>query len=111
MSIGGWRSMNEQQLTELFRKLGAQNPEGWAHSQIREGIPQLARYLFLREAWRCVISPDSRNWMVDVRPSRPDEPGGELSTCDRPDIGRRRAAGGPHDGCSRDAMVAVGWFL
>jgi hypothetical protein len=42
MSIGGCRSMNEQQLTELFRKLGAQNPEGCAHSQIREGIPQLA---------------------------------------------------------------------
>ena len=47
-----WRSMNEQELTELFRKLGAPHPEGWAHSQITEGILQLPRYLFLREAWR-----------------------------------------------------------
>jgi hypothetical protein len=107
MSIGGWRSINEQQLTELFRKLGAQNPEGWAHSQIREGIPQLARYLFLREAWRCVISPDSRNWMVDVRPSRPDEPGGEL----QPAIDRILAAGARLEDLTTVVRVMQWWLL
>src|SRR5262249_25800627 len=56
-------AMGEQELTELFRKLGADDPAGWARSQIREGIPQLARYLFLRQAWRQVLGPDdhSRN--------------------------------------------------
>jgi hypothetical protein len=39
MRARDWRSMNEQELAELFRKLGAPMPEGWAGSQIREGIP------------------------------------------------------------------------
>ena len=34
-------------LTERFRSLGAQDPEGWARSEIAEGIPQLARFLVL----------------------------------------------------------------
>jgi len=42
--------MNQEQLTALFQKLGARHPEGWARSQIKEGIPQLARFLFLRQA-------------------------------------------------------------
>ena len=32
------------ELTRIFQKLGAPDPEGWARSQIQEGIPQLARY-------------------------------------------------------------------
>ncbi len=42
--------MNEMELTELFARLGARDPEKWARSQIKEGIPQLARFLFLRQA-------------------------------------------------------------
>ena len=37
-------------LTERFRALGAQEPREWASSQISEGIPQLGRFLFLRQA-------------------------------------------------------------
>jgi hypothetical protein len=81
--------MNEQELTELFRKLGAPDPEGWAHSQITEGIPQLPRYLFLREAWRHVVSPGDRSWMSEQRPEDPFEPGGELG----PALDRILAAG------------------
>jgi hypothetical protein len=44
--------MNQKDLAATFRKLGARDPEGWADSQVEEGIPQLARYLFLRQAWR-----------------------------------------------------------
>jgi hypothetical protein len=43
--------MNQDELTALFKKVGARKPEGWARSQIEEGIPQLARFLFLRQAW------------------------------------------------------------
>jgi len=65
-STGDWPSMNEQELTELFRKLGAEDPEGWARSQIRERIPQLFRYLFLHQAWSKVIRPDDRDWMTET---------------------------------------------
>ena len=50
-------------LTKRFRALGAPNPEGWARSQLEEGIPQLARFLFLREAWRCVVPDGDTTWI------------------------------------------------
>ncbi len=50
-------------LTSLFEKLGARNPEEWARSQTTEGIPQLARFLFLRQAWRGVVSPSDPSWI------------------------------------------------
>jgi hypothetical protein len=50
-------------LTKLFAKLGAPEPEGWASSQIDEGFPQLARFLFLRQAWRYVVSEANDSWI------------------------------------------------
>jgi hypothetical protein len=55
--------MRQKELTDLFRKLGANDPEGWAQSQIQEGIPQLARYLFLRQAWRQIVSEEDASWI------------------------------------------------
>lgn len=52
-----------EQLTELFRRAGAQNPERWATSQIDEGRSQLHRFLFLRQAWRGIVSEDDPSWM------------------------------------------------
>ena len=72
-NAGNWRSMSEQELTELFRKLGADGPEGWAHSQITEGIPQLLRYLFLRQASSKVIGPDDRDWMTEIFEEKPED--------------------------------------
>ena len=69
--------MRQKELTDLFRKLGAANPEGWAQSQIQEGIPQLARYLFLRQAWRNIVSEDDAAWIergIDRAEKHPDEP-------------------------------------
>lgn len=37
-------------LTGLFDQLGARDAESWVRSQIDAGIPQLARYFFLRQA-------------------------------------------------------------
>jgi hypothetical protein len=66
-----------RKLTALFERLGARDPGLWAESQLDEGIPQLARYLFLREAWRRVVSEDDRSW-IDQEFTRarfqPDEP-------------------------------------
>ena len=50
-------------LTARFAELGAPDPRSWAQSQLQEGIPQLARYLFLREAWRLVVAEGDRTWI------------------------------------------------
>jgi hypothetical protein len=50
-------------LTEIFEQIGAPDPEAWARSQEDEGIPQLARFLFLRQAWKQVIPKDDLTWI------------------------------------------------
>jgi hypothetical protein len=52
-----------QRLAEVFRKVGASDPEQWAKSEVEEDIPQLARFLFLRGAWRSVVSDGDTNWI------------------------------------------------
>ncbi|MEW5927729.1 MAG: hypothetical protein AB1941_09595 [Gemmatimonadota bacterium] len=64
-------------LTKLFAKLGAPNPESWAESQIEEGIPQLARFLFLRQAWREVLPDGDTSWIdswIEESRRSPDAP-------------------------------------
>jgi len=51
------------ELTELFQKLGADEPESWAKSEVMENIPQLARFLFLRAAWKKIIPESDTSWM------------------------------------------------
>jgi hypothetical protein len=69
--------MDHQALTELFRKLGARAPEDWARSQIDEKLPQLARYLFLRQAWGLVVGEENTAWIdhaIASAAASPDEP-------------------------------------
>lgn len=69
--------MNEKDLAALFQKLGRDDPEGWAHSQVTEGIPQLARFLFLRQAWRAIVTDGDSGWIeaaIARAESHPDEP-------------------------------------
>ncbi len=54
-----------EELLAIFRLLGAPDPEGWAFSETREGIPQLLRYLFLRGAWKNVIPADDDAWIAE----------------------------------------------
>ena len=70
--------MNVQELSELFRKLGARNPEEWAHSQLEEKIPQLARFLFLRQAWNLVVRENDLGWISKMRQIDTKEPGGDI---------------------------------
>ena len=65
------------ELTELFRSLGAQGPDSWAKSQVREKIPQLHRYLFLRQAWAQVVDETNDSWIdrvIDAANRRPTGP-------------------------------------
>jgi hypothetical protein len=78
----------ERELAELFRQLGAPSPEQWAQSQVTEGIPQLARFLFLKHAWTKVVAEGSTAWIDNAIRSalaRPGLPyaglGGALARC------------------------------
>jgi hypothetical protein len=51
------------ELTALFERLGARDPEGWARSQLDEGIPQLQRFLFLKLAWGRIVREDDPEWV------------------------------------------------
>jgi hypothetical protein len=51
------------ELTKLFDRLGADDPEAWASSQLSEGVPQLQRYLFLRQAWKNILGEDDFKWI------------------------------------------------
>lgn len=72
--------MDQEKLTELFRKLGAPDPETWARSQIDEGIDQLSRFVFLRAAWESVLPPADASWIAGLLKSakaRPEAPGAD----------------------------------
>ncbi len=69
--------MDEKTLAATFEKLGAREPQAWARSQVREGIPQLARFLFLRQAWRAVVDEDEPSWIsaaISRADSQPNQP-------------------------------------
>lgn len=66
-----------EELTALFRKLGAPDPESWARSQATEGFSQLHRYLFLRQAWSNIVDDGDITWidrMIATAERRPQEP-------------------------------------
>lgn len=65
------------ELKDIFTRLGADDPEIWAKSQHEEGINQLHRFLFLRQAWKCVCGEDDDSWIdrqIAHFHRRPDEP-------------------------------------
>jgi hypothetical protein len=65
-----------KELAALFRNLGAPDPETWARSQLQEKIPQLARFLFLRQAWRNIIGEEDATW-IDARIARAEQESNE----------------------------------
>jgi hypothetical protein len=68
---------DEAKLTEILRSLGAPEPEMWARSQAEEGINQLGRFLFLRQAWRELVSDEDASWVTRMsKAPGSDEPGG-----------------------------------
>jgi hypothetical protein len=51
------------ELTKLFENFGERDAEALAMSQLQEGIPQLQRFLFLREAWRRITDDADTTWV------------------------------------------------
>jgi hypothetical protein len=62
-------------LAETFRGLGAEEPEAWALSEVEDGIPQLARFIFLRRLWRGAEAwtQAPADWFVDRDPEPAEE--------------------------------------
>ena len=56
-------------LTAEFERLGADQPEAWARSQVMEDLPQLARFVFLKGAWDCIVDAHDDSW-IDRRAVR-----------------------------------------
>lgn len=81
-----------QRLTEHFRAMGAFEAESWAKSQLEEGIPQYARLVFLRQAWKNIIADGDTSWidpLIQKSERRPREPGAGAG----PALNRMLAAG------------------
>ncbi|MSU59914.1 MAG: hypothetical protein EXS35_17395 [Pedosphaera sp.] len=74
----------EQEIQELaahFRALGAYDPDGWARSQVEEGIPQYARFVFLRQAWQSIIADGDAAWIdlhIGAAERQPRSPGASI---------------------------------
>jgi hypothetical protein len=66
--------MNKKKLTALFEKLGARRPEAWAESQLDANNPQLARFWFLRQAWRSVVDESDSSWIANPSASAESKP-------------------------------------
>lgn len=68
-----------RKLTEQFKAFGASNPEQWAESEVKEGIPQYARFVFLKAAWNAVVSEGSDHWIDNVIRQSERKPNGPCS--------------------------------
>jgi len=67
----------EQELVALFKKLGAHSPEGWVPHVLADPEPQLARYLFLKQAWEGILGEGDVSWInesIERAKVRPTEP-------------------------------------
>jgi hypothetical protein len=66
-----------EELAEIFRRYGADDPEAWASSQLEEGIPQLAIFSFAKAMWACVADEDNDHWIdqeIEWAKHRPNDP-------------------------------------
>ena len=90
-----------ESLTRLLQFAGAPDPAGWAESEVAEDIPQLARYLFLRQAWRGVVAGDDLPWIdrhIAMAREDPAAPGAGLG----PALERTLS-----HGCSKEDLVQI----
>jgi hypothetical protein len=52
-----------RKLTAIFAEHGAPDPEGWARSQLANGIPQLAIFCFAKALWDGVVREGDTGWI------------------------------------------------
>lgn len=70
-----------KQLSEIFRNAGAVDPESWAFSEIEEGIPQLARFSFLKAITSILLKETDLDWgddQIEGNYKDSNEPGAQI---------------------------------
>jgi hypothetical protein len=72
-----------KELTARFKMLGLTNPEMWAESEVKEGIPQYARAVFLKTAWNTVVPEDNDSWIDGRIKSFEHDPNGPCAGAGR----------------------------
>ncbi|MBK9260187.1 MAG: hypothetical protein IPM54_10165 [Polyangiaceae bacterium] len=58
-----WKKAELDEMTEKFQQLGVENPEGWARTQVIEGIPNLPKMIFLKLMWRTIVKEGDSQWI------------------------------------------------
>ena len=89
--------------------MGAFDPELWAKSQLEEGIPQYARLVFLRQAWKHIIADGDCSWidpLIQESERRPRDPGAGAG----PALERLLAAGVAREDIS-DVVRVMQWHV
>lgn len=69
--------MDRAEILSALERLGAPEPEAWVASEVSEGIPQVARFAFLKGAWQGVLDANDSSWMdrlVTQIPTGSDQP-------------------------------------
>ena len=78
----GNKEQEIKRLTEIFRDAGAIDPESWASSEIEEGIPQLARFSFLKALASILLKETDLDWVnnqIEHNYRRPDDPCAQIA--------------------------------
>jgi hypothetical protein len=102
------------ELTALFEKLGAREPGSWARSQLSEGINQLQRFLFLRQAWSLILREDDTDWIhgeIARAQRRPDGPYAGVGHALRRCVEKRRVGSRPDGHSTGETGRAPPLFL
>jgi hypothetical protein len=97
-----------RELSEVFRDLGADDPEDWARSEVEEDVPQLATFLLLRKMWRHAMpwTDDPSGW-IEVVVEEADDPNAPFPEAGQA-LRRMLAAGADPDDVLKVArMVAL----
>jgi hypothetical protein len=94
-------------IIDQLRGLGAPAPESWAHREVREGLPQLSRFLLLShlraetvDAWR-----DSTLWVDNLAEELERTPAGPFADAAEAVAAMTRA------GVGREAIGALARFV
>jgi len=64
------------ELIRYFEAWGVDDAQSWASSQVKEGINQYARLVFLRGAWQCVIGDGDTTWIDNTIARAKRDPAG-----------------------------------
>lgn len=68
---------DELELAQLFKSLGAHAPEEWVQYVVADPATQLARYLFLKQAWERIVHHEDTQWIdeaIQRKKKHPQEP-------------------------------------